>query len=184
MKKYIYLLLFALSMVFTVQAQVAEKKDTTIDQGVQQVVANVSDFKQSLAVTDQANPNVVYIIEKLEVLAKSLKTTAEHMYSVLVKRQYLWGITTVSIFIFCLFLSILLFVFQYWSRSITNNKRKTEKNISLYDWDDSWYPVAWVASIVFFLTSLIGSFICASDVANALANPEYGAIKEILNILR
>jgi len=133
---------------------------------VEQTAANVADVKEAVdavkQATTQVNPTVVYFTEKLQELAKSLKVPAEHVYSVLVKQQivFSWTLTTINII-------VLLLVIGLWIALLLDKKNQ-----------DEWWGVP-----VFFTVAFIALFAGTIHlIVSGFMNPEYGAIKEIMQL--
>lgn len=114
----------------------------------------------------------------LSGLAEGLKTTAEHVYVILVKQQVVNGFVG-------LFILITLITFTIITLNYSNN---------IKDWDDlevyeGKNKASGVICITFGILSLfilsaflIGGY--SGDILTGFINPEYGAIKEIMSFVK
>lgn len=108
--------------------------------------------------------------DAVDKLAESLSVPAEHVYGVLVKQQMVIAYTSIgSLLIFALLIFISVSLGNKWDR----------------DWDDwdefSVYKLWTITFSSFFIISLLVSVL--SGVPKLL-NPEYGAIREILDVIK
>lgn len=143
-------------------------------------------------VTAQVNPTVVYFTEKLESLAKSLQVPAEHVYKVLVQREVLnaWSILITILLCYIIAGIILKITLKFYNNKnrlwrLNNSDSyhlKEDPNYSYYTLDEDWWIVGVIVSGVIFVITLICTLCYASDITIGLFNPEYGAIKEIMNL--
>lgn len=110
------------------------------------------------------------ITKLLEQLAAKLGTTAEHLWGVLIRQARIEAVTD-SLFV------ILTLVGGYW----------------YYRWIKSYikrnpYEDAEIAGLIILgipmVVSTIISFICLFLIPSELFNPEYWALKEVLNALK
>jgi hypothetical protein len=182
MKKFILgFILFAVSaFVFSpVLASSPEVKDST-----EQVMQSLQDV----------NPTVAFVTEKIEAMAQSLKVPAEHVYKVLVKQQEINAYSTISLIGF---LAVLSFVFIYGTLKYYNYKNahyrklhpedysvKNNQNYKNYDFDQPQWVIPTIIGIVLGLSSVVGIMAESSDIIMGLFNPEYGAIQDILEVLK
>lgn len=113
----------------------------------------------------------------IQGLAQSLKEPAEHVYSVLIKQQYVkaWiGVALLFITIVFILISIKLLLFN--------------KNSYIYGEIDDVSAggvigiIIGIISLVLLLTFLIGGYF--TDILQGFINPEYGAIRDIVNFIR
>ena len=102
--------------------------------------------------------------EVISNLAKSLKVPAEHVYGVLVKQQVVKSWTWVIVDLALFLIAGILWV------SWLKDKRDR----------DEWWGLPTFFTIV-FLGFFAGSI---STIVTGFVNPEYGAINEILNLLK
>jgi hypothetical protein len=108
--------------------------------------------------------------EGLSGLATALKAPAEHVYTILVKQQL---VNSVSLLIICLLLISPSFTCKFWLKQCKNDP----------------YNVGWEFGLVIIgvIIPLIGIIILAAgmpEIIMGLFNPEYGAIKDIMNFIR
>jgi hypothetical protein len=102
-------------------------------------------------------------------LAEKLAVPAEHVYGVLVRQQIVQGVVW-SVY---LGFFILLFLFGLFGG--------LKYDMEFADWDEfSRWKLIIVISVLFSVIGFIGFF---TDGLPSLINPEYGAIKEIMEAL-
>ncbi len=101
--------------------------------------------------------------EALSNLAQTLKVPAGHVYEVLVRQQIAQGI---SITLGAILISVLLIIVV----------RSGIKN----DWDDEWQIPATIALCILWLIIICTTIFMAIP---SMINPEYGAMKEIMDLL-
>ena len=106
----------------------------------------------------------VKIENAITALAEKLQQPAEHVYKVLVKQQIVWGVGTL-LGIFLGMLVILLGI-------IGHNK---------WDWDKDFSIFLEIIGFIFLISSFILFFIYG---LTGLINPEYGALKDIISIIK
>lgn len=97
-------------------------------------------------------------------LAESLKTPAEHVYKVLIRQQYVVAITWTTILLIILLITITCWIFWF--------KDKTDK--------DEWWGVPAFITTTFIVTM----FSTINKIITGLINPEYGAIKDIIDFVK
>lgn len=106
-------------------------------------------------------------------LASGLKTTAEHVYVVLVKQQIVLSISYLILIIISL-----IFIFN-WFRAY-----KKDEEV----WHDGNSPTGLgflrTFQIMVFSVFLFISMTHIDNIVTGFINPEYGAIKEILEIIK
>lgn len=102
-------------------------------------------------------------------LAKSLKQPIEHVYAVLVKQQVVESITNLVIIILAILFAIIGIRFVKHPNA---------------DWKDG-NVYSTVGGILLFLSALciFSSLLELNDTITGFVNPEYGAIKDISNII-
>ena len=108
--------------------------------------------------------------DALIVLANKLGTTAEHLWSVLVKQAPITGVVDLVVLI------TLITVALCWTYFV---RRKSGKGWCRADSEFAWACVAgaWFVVFICFL-----SFI--TDIISAFANPEYWALKQIMQLMK
>lgn len=105
----------------------------------------------------------------LEGLAEALKVPADHVYTVLIKQQKVNAMTWLVMGGISLFM-VMVSVFIGW---MGNRNR----------WDEGWIVFIVVSGCVLFGIPLVTSIFHASTIMTGFYNPEYGAIKEISNMI-
>ncbi|MEC1707409.1 hypothetical protein P9E09_07045 [Bacillus mojavensis] len=130
-------------------------------------------------------------MEYIDKLAAKLGVAAEHVYGVLVKQAIANGITNVVVGV------ILLIAFVLTVRFMIAILTKAEYEEVTHYYGDSKTPVnkyakissagggsVWVLIIAFILISSVAGLVCLTEGFKALINPEYYAIKEILDTVK
>lgn len=108
-------------------------------------------------------------------LAEALEVGAEHVYGVLVKQQVVYSIIYLSLGM----LGILLLTLAYKQmRMIKGDGRGAMINESI---PHLIYSI--ISGVVGFVLSVIALF-NIGNIITGFVNPEYGAIKEIVNMIR
>lgn len=126
--------------------------------------------------------------EAIKGLAKALQVPAERVYGVIIKQQNIkaWSAlaTPISIILLMIFLLILG---NYFNKSHWKHFEKSEYNDrASWDLDDSFEGIAQIFAFV-IAAFLLLSLLLATDVltiTQGFMNPEYGAIKEISNLIK
>lgn len=105
-------------------------------------------------------------------LATALKVTAEHVYTILVKQQVVNSI----IYLILGIISIIFII--NWIKKYKSNE----------EWEDYGNPTALgvvrITQIIIGFILLVISLLNIDIIITGLINPEYGAIKEILNFIK
>ena len=114
------------------------------------------------ALQKEPNATAVYLTEKLQQFVESLKVPAEKVFQTLVKKQTISAYTWIVLNSF-----FLIIVIGLWIALIKDKKGQ-----------DDWWGVPVVVTILFF----ISIYFTLSIITNGLFNPEYGAIKEIMEL--
>jgi len=139
------------------------------------------------------------IDEYVKALAETLGVASEHVYGVLVRQQIIEGIVFIAITLLCLLLLfIILFILHgiffksdYETEIVTNYWGDKKKKIipknkwakilaSQFVQDGYAWAIAGFISFVLIVVSLITGI----HAIGRLFNPEYYAIKEILNAFK
>lgn len=103
----------------------------------------------------------------LSAMAGELKTTADHVYAVLVRQQ----LVNSCINVLCLMLAIPLFL--YFLKGMKKRKEGQE-------WPDTPYTFAIIIACILF-----GAFLLTiNSTITGFVNPEYGAMKEIMSYIK
>lgn len=175
MKKYLLgLLLFSISLLgySEVSEDVKKAKDVTTE------ITNQ-------IVSKEPNATVVYMTEKLQQFVESLKVPAEKVFSILVAKQKI-DAYTILIFLILGILSLLIAFSQF-------KHAQWGTGTSFYDSDDKesryWKGYLWnnhttifLICIIFGGISTLASLILLPEMLSGFLNPEYGAIKEIMEL--
>lgn len=143
-------------------------------------------------VTEKPNATVVYMTEKLQQFVESLKVPADKVFSVLVKKEYIFAWSNLfAILLIIIFGLILLYITnknynnanKLW-REINPNSSYVINNpkYNYYSWDDGWWLGGLIISSLIIIAAIIGAAACSGDIINGIYNPEYGAIKEIIQL--
>ena len=117
------------------------------------------------------------ITKYIDQLAQSLNVASEHVYAALLKQALVSGIVSALVAALALIIVIALSVL-----AITLWKRALNDEYCYYDTEEAFFHTAIIAIFVSVATFFfIG---CAYDALTALLNPEYWAIKEVLNTVK
>lgn len=148
------------------------------------IILSIPAFAQD---STKVDPNVRYVTEKIEqgisVLSTKLKQPAEHVYTILVKQQAIKARTNAAFNIFCLILTIISL--SLYSKHY-NIYRLTNKDRTSHDYDnalESTFVTYLVIACIIGIAWLVSTVAFIFDSLPRLLNPEYYAIREILNIL-
>lgn len=117
--------------------------------------------------------------EGLTALGEALKVGAEHVYEVLIKQQFVNSLTwLVIVLIFGIASAIVLkFAFR------KDNKVDDESSYRHGDFKESTIALMIIGSAL-GLASII-TFACTAEIViTGFVNPEYGAMKEIMNFVK
>ena len=156
------------------------KNDTLVSKVQQSVLESIPD---SSALTFKE----VYsdIKSGLGALGSALKVGSEHVYEVLVKQQFANSITSLSLIIISLI--VLTILIKQGSKNLKIHS-DLGKNERYWHIDDSRFGT--IGSILFVFAGLLGILIMVGICANfnnlvtGFVNPEYGAIKEVLKVIK
>ena len=145
-------------------------------------IISTSSFSTEVVVNDTTalTFNKVYedVKEGIQGLAVALKAPAEHVYSILIKQQYVKAV--VGLFIIVLTLMFILLTFKYAANI------KDWNDGEAYEGKPSYSLAVFVACAIFSFFFLIGTFAGGFyiDVFQGFINPEYGAIKDIISFIK
>jgi len=116
------------------------------------------------------------IKEGLQGLGAALKVGSEHVYEVLIRQQYVYAISYS-------FLPLLFIIFILWFKS---NYSKAKWYSGYRDTEDDWnkYATLTIVTGIMSLVFLIASIHNFHAIVTGFINPEYGAIKEIINFIK
>jgi hypothetical protein len=155
--------IFALSFLTTSPAFSQEVKDTVITEelAANQIINNIVD-KATIAVSS---------------IADALKVPAEHVYNVLVRQSIVIAISNTIIYIIIIIVTYLLYNKAFYYYNFTK-KEYPNRSIFVNEPECSLMVIAIMCSITCFIV-IISTI---NKVISGFINPEYLAIKEILNI--
>lgn len=108
--------------------------------------------------------------EAIKGLAKALQVPADHVYSVLMKQQYIKSITWIATGGISLGVIMMILFLGYLGTK--------------YDWDESMMVIIVVLGCFIFAIPLFISITQLDVILTGFYNPEYGAIKEISNLIK
>lgn len=127
----------------------------------------------------------------ISALASSLKVGADHVYGVLVKQQMVYAFTYIATIILLIIVSLIGYK---EAKSIYKSHRETGEQVvgkdRMADWDldDSPRGILSVAVSILTIGCAIASIIvfCVQidTIMMGIINPEYGAIKDIISIVK
>lgn len=103
-------------------------------------------------------------------LAAGLKVGAEHVYTVLVKQQIVYSIT------WLVFIIILLLLSTVFRKVLYNHARE--------EWDDELFGLFCIFGGTILIIGYIIVLCNLTTITTGLINPEYGAIKDIINFIK
>lgn len=177
MKKQLILLL-ALFSFSCLQADIGE----TISNGIDSAKVAVSETVTTIDTS--SNFKLMYndIKSTLATLATSLKVGAEHVYGVLIKQQIAISITNIFIYLLQI---IILIIFIKIGLKLYNNHKKEHPHNDLIE-----STVGFTSITIFILTSILSIIFMVfildsfSETITGFVNPEYGAIKEIIELAK
>jgi uncharacterized membrane-anchored protein len=116
------------------------------------------------------------LLNYIETMSAKLGVAAEHLYAILVRQSYVSAITELITLAIFLVVSGYAFYFcykKYW-------KTQQEKNWSD---EDQWFVSSIILGIVFGIVVIIALFVIP-DAIGRFINPEYYAIKELLEVAK
>ena len=152
------------------------------EQTVQAEAIDTSSVTTELAIPDSTKLTIREVYEDVKAgitgLAAALKTPAEHVYTVLCKQQVVKAF--VGIFMFLILILCLIFCLRYgsfvvdWDYWIVKeNKPSFSAMISI---------IFGILSIIFIIIFFVGGH--HLDIIQGFVNPEYGAIKDIVDFIK
>ena len=181
MKKYLVLVLIAIGTVFGSQATEINK---IIDQAGT-AVQSVSDATDSLTInvkqtvadvdTSQLYKNIYQDMKTgLQAMAESLKVGAEHVYRVMVMQQVVKAVHQLALGILGI---ILLILFYFSARGVDFDNRKDSINsIPLL--------ITAVGTGIIGCILFVNTLFQIDVIVMGLVNPEYGAILDIIGVVK
>ena len=122
-------------------------------------------------------------IEYIDALAANLGVAAEHVYGALLKQAMLSGVRSLVFIVICL--AVVYMIIRLFNRIITDVKAGNNDSIFMDGWGIS--PAGIIASFAGGIAMFILFIVILSDISNAttaLLNPEYWALREILDMIK
>ena len=121
--------------------------------------------------------------EYIDALAANLGVAAEHVYGALLKQAMVSGVRSVVYIILCL--AVVYMVIRMLKKVYTDVKDGNNNSIFLDGWDISAAGIiaSFVGGIALFIL-FIAIIANISNASTALLNPEYWALKEILDTIK
>lgn len=155
----------------------------TIDeQTVQAATVDTSSVTTELAIPDSTKLTVREVYEDVKAgitgLAAALKTPAEHVYTVLCKQQVVKAF--VGIFMFLITILCLVTCLRYGSFVVDWEDGEVKENKPSFSAIIS--TIFGILSIIFIIIFFVGSY--HLDIIQGFVNPEYGAIKDIVDFIK
>lgn len=120
------------------------------------------------------------VTEYIDAMAVKLGVAAEHVYEILVRQQYVEGIT---VLIGCLLFVVVSLFIARKTTELTSVKREERKGKYVSEISEDLALVAYVLSWTVFFIALLVSVFAVPDCIAQFINPEYYAIKEILDTI-
>lgn len=117
-------------------------------------------------------------VQLLESLAKKLGTTAEYLWQVLLRQAPIYAATTLAQFIIIMVFGYVLLKFHLDFSKETLDKHGYKETI--YEDNESTVWIMVVLGVLWVFLFLI-VFCSLGDVVNGFFNPEYWALKQIIN---
>ena len=117
----------------------------------------------------------------LEKLATKLGTTSEYLWSVLIKQASVSATTQLIQTIFVMLFGIVLYRVHVY----LGKKRFPEKyEETLYEKYEETAILPMGVGAVLFIVTLLCCFMCFDNIVNGYLNPEYWALKEVIDSLK
>ena len=129
-------------------------------------------------VADQVNQVVDNVSNKVVALAEALKVPAEKVFVVMVKQQFISALSeslVLGIF-FILFLLSILTLFNKNSHDYNYHGEFRDLNARGY--------ITVILSVIFGLILTINLFTSSDAILTGFFNPEYGAIQDIIEMIK
>ena len=184
MKKIFILLAFMLTVQFSIAQTVQDAVDVTVAvaQTTDNVQSTATTVQEVIASTTEAVPQTITEAERIvdkyggkisgaiSSLADALKVSAEHVYMVLVRQQVAEGISVVLLLVVFIIIAIMF-----------------SRNFNKADYKDSQGNRHATMSIILGICTAVLGVILIFILPEAiikLINPEYGAIKEIFELVK
>lgn len=164
--------LLCLLLLFASLQAIAQPKDTvnTVSTQTSQIIDKVFDRTT----------------EAIQQISSVLKVPAEHVYQVLIKQQRINAVCSLLVFILAIitcYLFIISISKSHWGDSYNyDNSSPSSKYWIGYRYNK--YATFTMVYGIIFVISFIYSAVSIEGIFTGLFNPEYGAIQNILSILR
>lgn len=117
----------------------------------------------------------------LTELASKFGTSVEHLWKVLVYQARIEVITDLVYYLLVMILGIILFKFHLkFDRQHADKSVSYERTTSAYE-DSDVIPMIMFVFLIGWVILLIISFCCIGGTISAALNPEYWALRQIIN---
>ena len=114
----------------------------------------------------------------IEALATKLGTTAEHLWSVLVRQAPISGVVDL---VLCIVIATVTVLFVALIKHKTTAPEAMEENRYPHaEWRDEAAFLAWAVALIAGVFALVYVTSSAQGIAAAFANPEYWALKQLV----
>lgn len=169
MKKIIIGALLIMSITVSAQQSTLEKAAKVASEAIDTGKKMVNDGVTTIDTSGNFRRMYTDIKEGIVALASSLKVGAEHVYEVLVKQQKVYAIVWTIVGI----ISLALITIMAVCILRLSKKQPTEAQIGIAVFES-------IISVILFIVSLFH----LDTIVTGMINPEYGAIKDILDIVK
>lgn len=152
------------------------------EQTVQAEAIDTSSVTTELAIPDSTKLTISEVYEDVKAgitgLSAALKTPAEHVYTVLCKQQVVKAFVGIFMFLLLILFPIISlrygsFVVDWEDGEVKENKPSFSAIISI---------IFGILSIIFIIIFFVGGY--HLDIIQGFVNPEYGAIKDIVDFIK
>lgn len=178
MKKYIFIAFLS----FTSLLGTSKTSNDTLVSNIKESVSEAIPDSSALTFKEVYSD----IKSGLTALGSSLKVGSEHVYEVLVRQQLVNSLTYLSILVITILFFICFFKVIKTAKYGSHIYNDSDNKESRY-WIGNRWNLNGTLSIIFGLISFIGIVLSISsfnDMIMGFINPEYGAIKEILEVIK
>ncbi|QLI77124.1 hypothetical protein [Bacillus pumilus] len=111
----------------------------------------------------------------IDKLAAKLGVAAEHVYGVLVKQAVVGGVISTIMMLSAIVVAVL------FTKSLAEKSRDYQKRVGPYD--VNWYQVIQCLTGIAVVVLCIVTLVIGPEMIGKIINPEYYAIKEILDTI-
>ena len=116
----------------------------------------------------------------IEQLAQKLGTTTEFIWEVLIKQAYISAITDIIYIVLIIIVGILIFKKHYKFSKIYKDDFGTTS-----EYDESESKIIFMIAIgMLWLIAALYTFFSIGNIIEGFANPEYWALKQILDAIK